>query len=415
MTAVSLSRFSVQSGQSAKSYKRLLSASALTAVSFLCLYAPANAQNAWSQFDDQAGSITIDTPNVNETNINQITDRYVGNSDNLDINTGQTVTIGQNNTTSMFVARSTRAGSDPTKILGTLNTRLKDTNGNFTDSTGGQVMVLDRNGVLFGEESRLDVGGIIASTGTITNTDLTNDDDRFEFSDFGDGKIENRGQISVKNAGLAAFVSPEIVNSGTIEAEMGTVAMGSGDRVTLDFNGDKLMEISVAGETSRALIENTGMMNVDGGRIMIEARAASDIVNNVINMDGIVSANTARMENGEIVLGNIDIDGGDNGITRVSGTMQANGDVDSAGTISINGSRVRTDGTSQIEAKSQGAAGGRINVTVKRANINGSMDVSSATNENGGTIDIDASTRATLNGDLKTSKDGLVNVKQMAV
>lgn len=300
---------------------RFLSATALTAAGVIGLLSPAQANDAaWSDFDDVHGSITIDTNDAAHTKIDQHTQTYIGNSNNLDILTGQTVTIGQNNTGSLFVGRSTRKGVDPTRIMGSLNTRLKDDAGNFTDARGGSVMVLDRNGIIHGANSSIDVGGWHESTGDVSNADILDGDGHYEFSNFGDGAIELNGSISVADAGLASFVSPTIINNGVINAKMGSVVMASGARVTLDLYGDNLVEIAVDEKLSDALIENTGTINAEGGTVIVKADAAKNIVDNVINMAGVVNASSATVKGGKIVLG-----GGSEGKVTVSGVLAASG------------------------------------------------------------------------------------------
>lgn len=321
--------------------KKLLSSTALTAVGLMTLMNAAHAENAWTNFDTVSGSISIDASIPNLTNINQHTGIYVGNSPNLNIGNGQTVNIGQNDSGSLFVARAVTAGSDPTQILGTLNTRLKDSNGNFTGQTGGNVMVLDRNGVVFGANSRIDVGGIIASTGDVSNADLTDGDGTFEFTNFGNGQIINQGSMTVADAGVAAFVSPFVSNSGVINAKLGKVAFAGGSKVTLDLYGDNLIEIAVNDKVADALLENSGTINAEGGQVIMTAQAAKQAVDNVINMSGVVNAGSASVKGGKIVLS-----GGSQGKVSVSGKVDAAGV--GGGKVELKGQNIELTSTSEI-------------------------------------------------------------------
>ncbi|MBN8522018.1 MAG: right-handed parallel beta-helix repeat-containing protein [Alphaproteobacteria bacterium] len=323
--------------------KKLLSSTALTAAGLMAFMNLAHAENAWTNFDSVSGSISIDASIPNLTNINQHTGIYVGNSPNLNIGSGQTVNIGQNDTGSLFVARAVNEGSDPTKILGTLNTRLKDSNGNFTGQTGGNVMVLDRNGVVFGANSRIDVGGIIASTGDVTNADLTDGDGKFEFKNFGNGQIINQGTMTIADAGVAAFVSPFVANSGVINAKLGKVAFAAGSKVTLDLYGDKLIEIAVNDRVADALLENSGTVNAEGGQVIMTAQAAKEAVDNVINMSGVVNAGSASVKGGKIILS-----GGSQGKVSVSGKVNASGV--EGGKVDIKGQNIELTSTSEITA-----------------------------------------------------------------
>ncbi|MEZ5918472.1 MAG: hypothetical protein R3D66_00605 [Alphaproteobacteria bacterium] len=125
----------------------------------------------------------------------------------------------------------------------------------------GRFLIIDRNGVFFGPGSQIDTAGIVASTGDISDADIFDGDNQFSFDNFGDGTITIEGTVNVSEAGLAAFVSPTVVNKGVINAKMGTVAFAAGEKVTLDLYGDGLVEVAVDGELADALLENKGEIN----------------------------------------------------------------------------------------------------------------------------------------------------------
>ena len=341
--------------------KKFLTTTALTAVGLLALSGTAQAADpAWSDFDDVSGTISIDTSTPNTTNINQHSQTYIGNSNNLNIAANQAVVIGQNNRSALFVGRVLKEGVDPTRILGTLKTVLKDDVGDFTDAVGGKVMVIDRNGVLFGSNSRIDVGGIIVSTGNATDEDLSSVteagdwDGKVEFSDFGPGQIVNNGNITVADAGIVAFVSPTIRNNGVINAKMGKVIMASGEKVTLDLYGDNLVEIAVNASLANGLIKNSGQINAEGGTVLVTAGFAGDAVNNLINMDGIVDVSSATMKGGKIILL-----GGNKGSVLVKGKLNADGKAgQDAGSVKIKGKAITVAAGASITADSNGGVGG---------------------------------------------------------
>ncbi|MBL8652722.1 MAG: hypothetical protein JNJ97_00890, partial [Alphaproteobacteria bacterium] len=104
---------------------------------------------------------------------------------------------------------------------------------------------------------------------------------------------------------------------------------------------------------ANALVDNSGTIQADGGRVLMTARAARDVINNVINVTGIVEARSARIENGEIV-----IDGGENGIVSVNATLDASGQTADAkgGTIKVLGEKVGLFENARLDAS--GDAGG---------------------------------------------------------
>ena len=67
-------------------------------------------------------------------------------------------------------------------------------------------------------------------------------------------------------------------------------------------------------------MNNSGQISANGGHVVMEVSAAKGIVDNVINMSGLVEAKTVREANGEIIL-----EGGDEGTIHVAGTLDAFG------------------------------------------------------------------------------------------
>lgn len=357
-----------------KAARRFLGTTALTAAGLALLSPGAQAQDhAWNNFDTQHGSISTDISIPHTTNITQHTDLYIGNSNNLDILGHQTVNIGQNGAGSLFVARSTREGDDPTRILGALN-------------ANGGVMVIDRNGVFMGPGSQVDVGSVVVSTGNISNEDLINGYDangQYAFDNFGDGKIELNGTINVApDHGLAGFVSPTVINNGVINAKMGKVVMAGAEKVTLDLYGDNLVEIAVEDKAAAALLENNGTINAEGGTVLMTAQAARGVVDNVINVSGVINASSATVQGGKIILG-----GGDAGKVAVSGTLDASGTT--GGTIDVTGQDIETTATAALHVDaSEGDAGSIELIAERNGHFKGNLTArAESTTGKGGFVD----------------------------
>lgn len=311
--------------------RRILSATALTAAGMALFASPVLADN-WTDHTATTGSISIDTSVPDTTNITQHTN-FVKVQGNGDIDAGWTVNVRQPGSSSKYVLYDTK--DDPTRILGTLN-------------ANGEVYIFDRNGVIFGTDSRVDVGSLIVSTGSVSDADLLNNDGRLTFTDIGNGKIELNGSVTVAEAGLAAFVSPFVSNNGVINAKMGKVAIGAGEKVTLDLYGDNLIEIAVTDGLSDALVENAGAINAQGGVVAIRAEAAKAAVDNVINMAGVINASSASVTGGKIVLG-----GGSAGTVKVSGKLDASGT--QGGDIAVTGENVvLAEGSEVVNAGDRG-------------------------------------------------------------
>lgn len=306
--------------------KKFLSTTALAVAGLMAAAPGAYADHAWV-LEQVGGSFSTDTGTPNITTITQHSDRAIGVG-NLDIQSYQTVNIQQNNSGSLFVAKDNR--NDPTVILGRL-------------SANGRVMVLDENGIFFGANAVIDVGGIIASTGRVDNDAVMRGDNVLTLTNFGDASVVNNGTVTVQGAGLAAFVAPHVVNNGIISARMGKVALASGgERATVDLYGDGLVEIALDGEKSKALIENAGL--VEGQNVLMTAQGAKDVVDTVINMSGVVKATSATVKGGKIVL-----HGGSSGVVEVAGTVDASG-AQGGGDVDVQGENILIADTAILRA-----------------------------------------------------------------
>jgi len=127
-------------------------------------------------------------------------------------------------------------------------------------------------------------------------------------------------------------------NEGTIVANLGTVALAAGDRVTLDMVGDGLINVSVDQAALNASAVNTGILEANGGKVLMTARAAGLLLDTVINTSGTIRAHRMAERDGIIVL-----DG--NGPVEVSGILEA------SGTSTINSSGGISGGTPIVPAR----------------------------------------------------------------
>jgi len=236
------------------------------------------------------GTSVISNPAIGELHVNQATDRTVINWDSFNIGTDARVQFFQPNTSSLAVNRVVNAGISPTQILGELQ-------------ANGRVMVLDRNGVLFGPSSHIDVGGIVASSADVLNAQVMAGAPVLDLFNFGTGSVENYGMITAADSGLVAFVAPTVKNAGVIQANLGKVILAAGNETaTVDLYGDGLVSLAYTDKNDNLLSENTGMITAESGKVLMSTAQAKDIVDAVVNLDGVVNATSASLVNGQIVL-----------------------------------------------------------------------------------------------------------------
>ena len=337
-----------------------------------------------------AGSATLDYSTPAQLNVFQSSDRAVIHWDSFNIGAGAMAQFHQPSASSVTVNRVTGANQDPSRILGSLK-------------ANGTVMVLDRNGVIFGENSQVDVGSIVVGTGEMDEQSFINGDQALILDNFGTGSaIVNNGHITVADAGLAAFVAPTIVNNGVITARLGKVALASGTRATVDLYGDKLVELAADIPVAGAKIDQKGKISAEGGTVLLTAAAAKSIVDHVINMSGVVDVSSVKTDGGKIILegANANVSGTLNASGKNGGSIKIGGDYLGGGTIHhADRVTIAKDAVVTADAKTPNGDGGKVIVWSDEQTI-----IAGEINANGGT--------ATGNGGfIETSSKEKLNVQ----
>jgi filamentous hemagglutinin family protein len=240
-------------------------------------------------------------------------------------------------------------GADPSVILGRL-------------TANGQVFLVNRNGILFGQGAKVDVGALVATTSNISNPDFMAGRLAFEGAAHGNATIVNRGEITAAQGGLVALVAPGVENAGVIRAEVGRVALASGSVFTLDLYGDRLVRLAVddaaldrltdvEGRSLRSLVANTG--RIEAASVLLAANAAKSVLDAAVNMSGVIEARGFEQRGGDIVL----LAGP--GAAVVSGRLDASaiGDQGNGGTVRVVAERLDVTPGARVLARG-GAAGG---------------------------------------------------------
>ena len=236
-----------------------------------------------------AGTADI-TSNSSSVAVNQTSQRAIINWTTFNISNGGTVAFTQPGTTSVAVNRVGAAAGQST-IDGIL-------------SANGHVMILNPNGVLFGQHAIVNVRGLIASTGNIDDAQFmagSATNDLFAITGATGGSVSNAGTITLTGAGLAAFVAPSVANSGVINATSGRIRLAGAQAATISLNGG-LYELAVTQGVASPSVLNTGTLNASGGNIVISALDAANVVSGVINLEGIQQASRIEVNGGQVTL-----------------------------------------------------------------------------------------------------------------
>jgi filamentous hemagglutinin family protein len=260
-----------------------------------------------------AGDASISSGAASMT-INQNTPSAAINWQNFNIGAGEAVNFVQPNSSSVALNRVLSA--DPSSIQGNL-------------SANGQVFLVNPNGILFGQGAQVNVGGLVASTRNITDSDFMAGN--YKFSGAGNGAVVNQGTINA-DGGYVAMLGSTVSNEGVISAKLGTVALASGEAMTLDMAGDGLLNVTVNQGAVNALVQNGGLIKADGGQVLMTAQAAGNLLQTVVNNTGVIQAQTIDNHNGVIkLLGDMQ-----------TGMVQVNGKLDASAANGLNGGFIET-------------------------------------------------------------------------
>lgn len=283
-----------------------------------------------------AGQVNVSRPGAQQLNINQSSSSAIVNWQTFSIGAAERVGIQQPSSSSVLLNRV--VGNDPSQIFGQLN-------------ANGRVFLVNPSGVLFAPGAQVNTGSLIASTLDINNADFLAG--RFLFTGSKPGSVVNRGTLTAADGGTVALLGGTVTNDGVVAARMGTVALGAGERMTLDFQGDGLTQLRVDSPAVQASIANGGAIVADGGQIVMRAYAAEGLAGTVVSQSGTVRARSLVERNGRIIL-----DGGTTGDTLVSGRLDASGSEagQQGGTIQVTGKNIAV--LSGAELSARGDAGG---------------------------------------------------------
>jgi filamentous hemagglutinin family protein len=279
-----------------------------------------------------AGSGAVTNAGAN-TVIQQTSSRLAIDWNSFSSRANESITFNQPGANAIALNRV--VGQSPSVLLGKLN-------------ANGQVFVINPRGVLFGPGAQVNVGGLIASTLDLSDSDFLSGHyafagadgrshrDRVSFGRRFDGTVVNLGDIQSAPGGYVALIGARVVNGGTIVAPGGVASLAAGGRVTVTLGDHSMIGLTIDPGTLRAIAANHGLIQADGGQAWLEASSEDALFASVVNNTGIVRAQSAVNQNGVIRLV---ANGGaalTDGVLDASAPNGGNG-----GAVSISGAQVR--------------------------------------------------------------------------
>jgi filamentous hemagglutinin family protein len=292
-----------------------------------------------------AGRATITSQTPDTTLITQSTTKALINWHAFSISQGSTVRFLQ--PSSSAIALNRVIGSSPSAIFGNLE-------------ANGQVWLVNPNGILFGRGSQINVGALLATTSDIRDRDFLSGAYSFGIASSNpDAAVVNQGEIRAGTGGSVVLSGSRVANDGLIEADLGHVVLAGAETFAVDFTGDNLLRFAVTApvqdtDSEDALVSNAGKIAAPGGKVLLTARAARDVLDGVINSSGIIEATTASMQDGVIVL-----DAGPNASAVVSGKLDASGTDpgETGGAITVLGETVELSQGASLDASGDQGGG----------------------------------------------------------
>jgi len=285
-----------------------------------------------------AGRTSVRTTAPGQMEITQGTARAGIDWTRFSIASGETVRIVQPGASSVLLNRV--LGNDPSLIFGQLQ-------------ANGSVYLINPRGIVFGRDSQVNVGSLVASTLSITGDDVASG--RLRLGGSGPaGEIRSEGTISA--SGTVALVAPRITQTGRIEGRR--VGLAAAGEVLVDVEGDGLIFFNARNADLDTRLSLLGNVLANGGSAELRAVARAGFADTVLNLEGVVQARTLGQREGRIV-----IDGGGDGITRVAGTLDVSGAEagQRGGDVLVQGRRVLLDASARADASGE-AGGGSVRI-----------------------------------------------------
>jgi filamentous hemagglutinin family protein len=210
------------------------------------------------------------------------------NWQSFNIGAGETTQFAQPSASSTVLNRVT--GADASSIFGNL-------------TSNGQVFLINPHGILFGADAQVNVGGLVASTLNISDTNFLAGD--FQFSNGGSsGAPVNQGGVIHADSYIALF-APSIDMSGRMSTP-GNIVIGAANDVSLVMSDGQATDVTVnVGNFNSAVhwfgpFEAGGstIINVDGTRSTSPIGGQSSSINLIATSGTVSLAGGGSLSNG---------------------------------------------------------------------------------------------------------------------
>jgi len=211
------------------------------------------------------------------TNIHQHTDRLAIEWDTFNIENNEILNIDQPNQQSIILNRILDV--NPSQINGQIN-------------ANGQVIIANPNGVFFGENSSVNVGGLFAAALDVDPQEFMQGRINFKALENVQAVISNEGTLQVIDGGALVLLGQQIRNEGLLIANFGTVALAAGSDITVKFDDNSNLNIQINQNRLADILKlddtqilNSGIIQAHGGNVVLTTTQASQIKTSIIKRD----------------------------------------------------------------------------------------------------------------------------------
>ena len=297
----------------------------------------------------------------------QTSGNAVINWSSFNIAAGQTTTFVEPSPTS--VVWNDINGSSSSRILGHLD-------------ANGYVVLQNPAGFYVGGQAAIRAAGVVMTTAPAVTPDISAGS-MWQFNaPPPSAPIINYGQISAGPAGPVFLIAHDVENHGAISAPGGNIGLYAGQQVMVSSRPDG-RGLSATLTLPQGSVNNSGRLIADAGAIALQAQ--------VVNMGGMIQANSIREKNGVIELV-----AGDDLTLGPSSVIQANGGAQGTspgGRVTLQSGNRFSDAsgsTISVAGGAQGGAGGVVEVSAPvMPAINSAIDGHASAGSPGGGLMID--------------------------